>query len=55
MRLGQGADEDKFIVLHPLDGSANKNGSFPCGREETGVEGKEVKFPSNFTCDSCVI
>lgn len=35
----------------PLDKSANKKGSFPCGREETGLEGKEVLFPANFTCD----
>ena len=55
IRLGQGADEEDFTVLIPLDKSANVNGSFPCGREETGIEGKEVKIPSNMTCDSCVI
>lgn len=55
IRIGDGPEEDDFIVLHPLDKSANKKGSFPCGREETPLEGKEVKFPSNFTCDSCTL
>lgn len=39
----------------PLDKSANKNGSFPCGREHMAMEGKEVRFPKNYTCDSCTI
>lgn len=55
IRLGTGPDESDFRVLHPLDKSANKNGSFPCGREETGLEGKEVKFPKNLTCDTCTL
>lgn len=55
IRLGTGPDENDFRVLHPLDKSANKNGSFPCGREETGLEGKEVKFPKNLTCDTCTL
>ena len=55
IRVGTGPDEDDFHVLMPLDKSANKKGSFPCGREEAGIEGKEVKFPSNFTCDSCTL
>jgi hypothetical protein len=49
--LGEGLDETDFKVLFPLDKSANKNGSFPCGREESSLEGKEVKFPTNYTCD----
>lgn len=48
-----GADEADFKVLYPLDKSANKDGSFPCGRTETNIEGKEFKFPMNFTCDTC--
>ena len=55
IRIGSGPDEEEFIVLHPLDKSANKKGSFPCGREETSLEGKEVKVPSNFTCDTCIL
>jgi hypothetical protein len=38
-----------------MDKSADAKGSFPCGREETGVDGKEFRFPANFTCDQCVI
>jgi len=50
-----GADEADFKVLFPLDKSANKDGSFPCGRTETNIEGKEFKFPKNFTCDTCTL
>jgi len=42
-------------VLFPLDKSADKKGFFPCGREETGLDGKEVIFPVNFTCDTCTL
>jgi hypothetical protein len=55
IRLGQGPDEGDFKVIFPLDKSANKKGSFPCGREESGLEGKEVMFPANFTCDACTL
>lgn len=55
VRLGMGADEADFKVLYPLDKSANKDGSFPCGRTETNVEGKEFRFPRNFTCDTCTL
>ena len=55
IRMGTGPNENDFQVLFPLDKSANKNGQFPCGREETNMEGKEVKFPKNFTCDSCTL
>jgi len=55
IRLGTGPDESDLQVLFPLDKSANKLGSFPCGREEASMEGKEVKFPKNFTCDSCTL
>jgi hypothetical protein len=55
VRIGDGPDEDEFKVLMPLDRSANKKGSFPCGREQSGVEGKEFKFPLNFTCDTCTL
>ncbi len=55
IRLGQGPNEEDFKVLFPLDKSANKNGQFPCGREETAMEGKEVKFPKDLTCDQCTL
>ena len=47
-------DEDKFVVLKPRDGSARTDGSFPCGRQG-GYEGKEFKFPKDYTCDSCTL
>ncbi len=55
LRLGTGADESDYHVLMPVDKSGNEKGVFPCGREESSLDGKEVKFPKNFTCDSCVI
>jgi hypothetical protein len=56
VRLGQGLDEDDFTVLFPRDGSADKKtGSFPCGREITAYEGKEFRFPKDFTCDECTL
>jgi hypothetical protein len=55
VRLGMGADEADYKILYPLDKSANAEGSFPCGRTETNVEGKEFRFPKNFTCDSCSV
>lgn len=55
VRLGMGPDESDLTVLYPLDNSANADGSFPCGRRETPIEGKEFKFPYNFTCDDCTL
>lgn len=59
MRVGTGldqeeTDEGRLMVLYPRDGSANADGAFPCGRE-IGYEGKEFRFPKNFTCDSCTL
>jgi hypothetical protein len=48
-----GPNENEFVALHPLDGSADEDGSFPCGREQAPLEGKEFRFPKNFTCDDC--
>lgn len=52
VRIGTGLDENDFFVMKPRDGSANADGSFPCGRE-VGYESKEFRFPRNYTCDSC--
>jgi hypothetical protein len=54
VRIGQGIDEDEFFTLRPRDGSSNKDGSFPCGRE-IGYDGKEFRFPRNLTCDACTL
>jgi hypothetical protein len=55
VRLGDGPNEEDFKVLFPMDKSANKKGFFPCGRDQSGVEGKEFKFPANFSCDTCTL
>jgi len=56
IRLGEGLTENDFVVLHPTDGSGTKDsGYFPCGRSSNMLEGKEIKFPSNFTCDDCTL
>ena len=54
MRIGVGIDEDEFIPLKPRDGSGAKDGSFPCGRE-VGYDGKEFRFPKDYTCDECTL
>ena len=41
-------------MLKPRDGSGSKDGWFPCGRE-VGYEGKEFRFPKNYTCDACTL
>ena len=54
IRVGQGFDEDEFLILRPRDGSSFQDGSFPCGRE-IGYEGKEFRLPRNMTCESCTL
>lgn len=55
IRIGDGPNENDFTVLFPLDNSANKKGSFPCGRSFAEIEGKEIKVPKNITCDRCTL
>ena len=40
MKIGASPDGGDFETLIPLDGSADDNGVFPCGRDETPFEGK---------------
>jgi hypothetical protein len=54
LRIGQGLDEDDFLVLRPRDTRVNRDGSFACGRQP-GYEGKEFRFPANYTCDACTL
>ena len=54
MKIGTDPEGRSLSVLFPLDGSANDDGVFPCGRDETPFEGKQVKFPKNLDCDSCI-
>lgn len=55
IRLGIGPNENEFVTLYPIDGSADDDGTFPCGRVQTPFEAKEFKFPKNFTCDDCAL
>lgn len=55
IRIGNSPNEDKMILLRPLDGSADENGYFLCGRQETSFEGKEVRLPRDISCDSCIL
>lgn len=55
IRVGATPDEAALHVVRPTDGSAYDDGSFPCGRQETQYEGKEVKLPLNLECDDCIV
>ena len=44
-----------MTVLHPLDGSGDENGVFPCGRQEHAFEGKEFKLPIGFESDAGIV
>ena len=35
MKIGSDPEGENMTVLYPLDGSADSNGAFPCGRDET--------------------
>ena len=47
--------EKDMKVVMPTDGSADSDGSFPCGREVVNYEAKEIKIPRDIVCDSCLI
>lgn len=42
-------------VLHPIDGTSDESGAFPCGRVDAPFEAKEVRFPFDLNCDSCIL
>lgn len=46
---------DSLQPLRPLDGSADQHMQFPCGRQATNFEAKEVRMPLDITCDACVL
>lgn len=51
-----GVNPEKDVALAPLDGTGDsENGSFSCGRVMTKFEAKEVRLPTNLSCDSCVL
>ena len=47
--------EQDMRIAKPTDGSAADDGSFPCGREITSFEAKEIKIPRDLVCDTCII
>ena len=55
IRVSDSPKERDMQVAHPTDGSAADDGSFPCGREITNYEVKEIKIPRDLICDSCII
>ena len=59
LKLADGPDDQEYDILWPRDRSASKRGMnkgyFPCGSKKTIVESKEIKFPANVTCDSCIL
>lgn len=42
-------------MLSPLDESGDELGWFPCGRQETNFEAKEVRLPRDLSCDACIV
>ena len=55
VKISKGLERDEeFSVLYPTDGSANKDGSFPCGRSK-GFESQEFALPSDYECDQCIL
>ena len=55
VRVSDSPHEKSFVTLKPLDGSAADDGTFPCGREITPYEAKEVRFPRDLVCDQCLM
>ena len=52
------ADDPRDMVMEVLtltDGSQDKDGRFPCGRNETPFEAKEFKLPRDLICDTCIL
>ena len=47
--------EDSFFTLKPADGSANREGRFPCSQTIVEPEYKEIILPKNFSCESCTV
>lgn len=55
IRVSDSPLEKDMQVVRPTDNSAGDDGSFPCGREATNFEAKEVKIPRELVCDTCII
>ena len=55
IRVSDSPIESDMVVVKPTDGSAAEDGSFPCRREITPFEAKEIKIPRDLVCDTCII
>ena len=56
IQVGHGiGKEPTFVTLHPRDKSSNSAGYFACGRYSGIYESKEFGFPSNLSCDVCIL
>jgi len=55
IRVSDTPFEANMVIAKPTDGSAAEDGSFPCGREITNYEAKEIKIPRELVCDTCII
>ena len=55
LRVADDPRDMTMEVLHMTDGSSDKDGRFPCGRNETPFEGKEFKLPKDLVCDTCIL
>jgi len=54
MSTGGDLEKDFTKTLMPRDDSANRDGSFPCGRTG-GFEGKEFRLPNDVVCNNCIL
>jgi hypothetical protein len=55
IRLGAGLQQSDMEVLKPQYQETDKNGMFPCGREQSNYDGALVKLPANYSCEQCVL
>ena len=55
VRVGDSPREGDLKLVKPTDGSAGDDGSFPCGREVTSYESKEIRIPRDLSCDRCIM
>ena len=55
LRVGDDPRDTTLEVLKLTDGTQDKDGRFPCGRNETPFEAHEFKLPKDLICDACFL
>merc|ERR1719469_28911 len=55
VRVGDTPRDRDMVLIKPTDGSADDDGSFPCGREVTSYESIEIRLPRDLNCDQCIM